>query len=501
MTESADLPVVAAVDLGSNSFRLQIARVTHSGGLLPLDTIKETVRLSAGLDESKFLDLDAQERAIEALSRFAERLRGLPPESVRAVATHTFRVASNAAQFLPRAEAALGFPIEIISGQEEARLIFIGAAHSLPMSKETRLVVDIGGGSTEFIIGHHSRPQRTESKQLGCVTWSQRFFPDGKITPERMEAAELAARGSLQNLANEFHAGHWERAIGTSGTAASLFALLETNGFSNQGITPDGLAKLRRELLSAKNVNKINLEGLRIERRPVLPGGFAIMAAIFDMFDIQQMGITDGALREGVLYDLLGRMTDKDMREHSVQQFLHRYHVDQGQVARVAQLVQALFDRLMPENSLERTELARHLVMAARLHEVGISISHSGYRRHSAYIIQNADIPGFSRREQDLMSRLVLAHRGRLTKVNLNDFSREERGALACLRLAVLFCRARQDNLPAIIDFRRNGQEYTLQLEQGWLEAHPLTSHVVAEEIRLWQEVGITLRVIPAPAA
>jgi exopolyphosphatase/guanosine-5'-triphosphate,3'-diphosphate pyrophosphatase len=194
-------------------------------------------------------------------------------------------------------------------------------------------------------------------------------------------------------------------------------------------------------------------------------------------------------------------MTDKDMREHSVQQFLHRYHVDQGQVARVAQLVQALFDRLMPENNLERTELARHLVMAARLHEVGISISHSGYRRHSAYIIQNADIPGFSRREQDLMSRLVLAHRGRLTKVNLNDFSREERGALACLRLAVLFCRARQDNLPAIIDFRRNGQEYTLQLEQGWLEAHPLTSHVVAEEIRLWQEVGITLRVIPAPAA
>ncbi len=501
MTDTTDLPVIAAVDLGSNSFRLQIARVTHGGGLLPLDTIKETVRLSAGLDENKFLSIEAQNRALDALSRFAERLRGLPPESVRAVATHTFRVASNAQEFLPKAEAALGFPIEIVAGQEEARLIFIGAAHTLPMSKETRLVVDIGGGSTEFIIGHRTNPQRAESKQLGCVTWSQRFFPDGKITQERMDAAELAARGSLQNLVNEFHSGHWERAIGTSGTASSLYELLQLNDFSTQGITAEGLEKLRRKLLSAKHVNKIELNGLRADRRPVLPGGFAIMAAIFDMLNIQQMGVTDGALREGVLYDLLGRLTDKDVREQSILQFLRRYHVDQAQVARVSQLVQNLFGRLMPESSLEQTELARHLVMAARLHEVGISISHTGYRRHSAYIIQNADIPGFSRREQELMSRLVLAHRGRLSKVNLNDFSREERGALACLRLAVLFCRARQDNLPAIIDFRRNGLEYTLELEPDWLEAHPLTSHVVAEEIRIWQEVGVTLNVIPAPAA
>lgn len=501
MTEITDLPVIAAVDLGSNSFRLQIAQVTQGGGLLPLDTIKETVRLSAGLDETKFLGIEAQGRALDALSRFAERLRGLPPDSVRAVATHTFRVATNAREFLLKAEATLGFPIEIVAGQEEARLIFIGAAHSLPMSKETRLVVDIGGGSTEFIIGTKTNPLRVESKQLGCVTWSQRFFPDGKITQERMDAAELAARGSLQNLVNEFHSGHWERAIGTSGTASSLYELLQLNNYATQGITAEGLEKLRRTLLSAKNVNKIDLNGLRPERRPVLPGGFAIMVAIFDMLNIETMGITDGALREGVLYDLLGRQTDKDVREQSIIQFLRRYHVDQAQVVRVSQLVQTLFDRLTPEGGLERNELARHLVMAAKLHEVGISISHTGYRRHSAYIIQNADIPGFSRREQELMSRLVLAHRGRLTKVNLNDFSKAERGALACLRLAVLFCRARQDDLPAIIDFRRNGLEYTLELEPGWLAAHPLTSTVVAEEIRIWQEVGITLNVTPSLAA
>lgn len=495
-----DFPVVAAVDLGSNSFRLQIARVAN-GSLLPLDTIKETVRLGAGLNAEKYLSEAAQERAVEALSRFAERLQGLPPEAVRAVATHTFRVATNIAEFLPKAEAALGFPIETIAGQEEARLIFVGAAHSLPATKESRLVVDIGGGSTEFIIGNRFRPVRAESKQLGCVTWSQRFFADGKITPDRLAAAELAARERLLPMVKDFRAGLWERAFGSSGTARSLCDMLELNDLSTSGITLKGLTRLRQLLLDAKHVDKVHLNGLRSDRRPVLPGGFAIMAAVFDMLGIEQMGMADGALREGVLHDLLERHTKKDIREHSVPQFQRRYHVDMAQAARVATLSTRLFDLLEPEITPARTDLARHLAMAAQLHEVGLSISHVSYRRHSAYILQHADIPGFSRREQDLMSKLVFAHRGRLTKAILDEFSREERGGLACLRLGVMFCRARQDDTPPIRAFSRNGMVYRLELEPGWLDSRPLTSHVLAEEIRLWQEIGVVLSVSPAPQA
>lgn len=494
-----DFPVVVAVDLGSNSFRLQISRVSN-GELLPLDSIKETVRLGGGLDENKMLTPVAQARALEALARFGERLRGIPPASIRAVATHTFRVASNAREFLPEAEKVLGFPIEILGGQEEARLIFGGAAHTLPATKETRLVVDIGGGSTEFIIGSRFKPQKAESKQLGCVTWSQRFFADGKITPERMHAAEVAARERIQPMMLEYRAGNWERAIGTSGTARSLCEIMELNDLSFSGMTAEGIASLRRLLLEAKHVDKVLLNGLRSDRRPVLPGGFAIMAAIFDMFGIEQMSITDGALRDGVLYDLLERQTPRDVREQSVTQFQRRYHVDLRQAARVAALTTELFTLLFPGDDSARQELERYLIMAAQLHEVGLSISHVSYRRHSAYIIENADIPGFSRREQDLMARLVLAHRGKLTRSLLDSFNREERGALACLRLAVLFNRARQDDFPHIRRFVRNGQVYELELEPGWLDSRPLTSHVLEEEIALWHDIGITLRVIASPA-
>ena len=500
MSDFSDPPVVAAVDLGSNSFRLQIARVTNNG-LLPLDSIKETVRLSAGLDENKVLDQAAQQRMFDALSRFAERLHGLPPDVVRAVATHTFRVAANAAEFVPRAEAALGFPVEIVGGQEEARLIFLGASHSLPATREIRLVVDIGGGSTEFIIGSRYKPQRAESKQLGCVTWSQRFFADGKITPERMASAELAARERLQPIVQDFHSGHWERAIGTSGTARALTEILELNDFSPAGITMNGLARLRQAMLSARHIDKVQLNGLRNDRRPVLPGGFAIMAAVFDMLRIEQMGVADGALRDGVLLDLLGRrQPDKDVRDHSVVQFQRRYHVDLAQAARVSSLAGALYDLLAPGGDPLRMQLARHLVMAAQLHEVGLSISHVSYRRHSSYILQHADIPGFSRREQELMSRLVFAHRGRLNRGVLDEFDYDERKALACLRLAVLFCRARQDDPPPIRSFWCDDSAYALELAPGWLENHPLTSHVVNEEICLWQEAGITLNVLSGQA-
>lgn len=486
-------PVIAAVDLGSNSFRLQTARVTQTG-LLSLDSIKETVRLGAGLDENKFLTEPAQERALLALSRFAERLQGLPAAQVRAVATHTFRVATNAAEFLPRAEAALGFPIEIIGGSEEARLIFMGASHSLPATKETRLVVDIGGGSTEFVIGSRLKPGRAESKQLGCVIWSQRFFADGKITPERMEAAELAARERLLPMVRDFRAGNWERAIGTSGTATSLCDLAELNDFSSKDLTAEAMGRLRHVLLSARHVDKVDLNGLRADRRPVLPGGFAIMSAIFKMLEIEVMSIADGALREGVLHDLLERQDRRDVRDHSVAQFQRRYLADPLQAGRVSALAMELLGQLQATGGGD--DLAHHLNIAAQLHEVGLSISHVNYRRHSSYILQYADIPGFSRREQERLARLVLYHRGKLTRSVLDEFSKEERSALACLRLAVLFNRARQDDAPPIKGFARSNGHYTLEIEPGWLEARPLTQHVLSEEMRLWQDIGVQLRLV-----
>ncbi|QLG88730.1 exopolyphosphatase [Chitinibacter bivalviorum] len=496
----SDNSVIAAVDLGSNSFRLQVARVVE-GSLFPLDSLKETVRLGAGLDASGCLSQEAIDELITALSRFGERLAGLPPQCVRAVATNTFRIARNSAQFLPAAEAALGFPIEIIAGREEARLIYIGAAHSLPSTRERRLVVDIGGGSTELIIGSQYRSFRTESIQLGCVGWSMRYFPDGIITRERLETAELAARGAFLPLVPDFHTSEWQRAIGTSGTARSLADILELNDLSPLGITRGGMAALREIMLQAGHIDKISLNGLRDDRRPVLAGGFAIMQAAFDMLGIERMNITYGALRDGVLYDLMQRQTQYDVRDRTVDFFQRRYHVDGLQANRVMAMTEQLFESLRGEAAPEDAVLVRHLNMAASLHEVGRSIAHSSYHKHSAYILQHADMPGFSRREQVWLSRLVLAHAGSLTKLDADVINDAEWDAILALRLAVLFYRARLDETPPWCDLVHHHEGYLLTIDEQWLASHPLTAFALNEEITAWQNVGVTLAVQTIPAA
>ena len=298
---------LAAVDLGSNSFRLQVARVVEDQ-IYPLDYLKETARLAAGLKPDNFLDDESQLRALACLKRFGEHLRGLPTHVVRVVGTSTFRLAKNAPAFLEKAEAALGFPIEVITGLEEARLIYLGVAHCMPPSQNHRLVVDIGGGSTEFVIGEGLKPLRMESLHMGCVNYSKRFFGDGKITKDAMQQAELAARMALQTIRFEFSSGDWQEAIGSSGTARVLADLLKQNDWSNEGITAEGLAKLRSMLLKAGECKRLNTLGLKPDRIPVLPGGFAIMSAVFTELSIQHMSITSAALKEGVLYNLLGRL-------------------------------------------------------------------------------------------------------------------------------------------------------------------------------------------------
>lgn len=486
--------LIAAVDLGSNSFRLQVGRVV--GNLIyPLDSLKESVRLAAGLTAEKMLDGPSKLRALEALARFGQRLRGFDSHDVRAVATNTLRVAKNASQFLPEAEAALGFPIEVIAGREEARLIYLGAAHSLANPQTQQLVVDIGGGSTEFIIGRHFKPIHLESLYMGCVGFSLRFFPGSRVDKRTMKDAELAARRELQTIVHAYQATGWEQAVGSSGTAKALVDLLEQNGLSSGGITREGLETLRDMLIRAGDASRLNLAGMRPDRIPVLPGGLAIMSAVFKEFGLEHMAFSDGALRLGVLYDLLGRYHHEDMREATVVDFMRRYEVDRAQAERVGGTALGLLAQLLPQTLEADDPDAQVMLWAARLHEVGVSLAHSGYHKHSAYILANADMPGFSRRDQARLSRLVLAHRGKLERVQAAVSEPDGWSLIFALRLSALLHRARDEGAEPPVRAMSSPRGFQLQADAGWLSASPLTAAALDEEARQWAAIGIELKV------
>mgnify|MGYP001764916902 CR=1 FL=1 len=480
---------LAAVDLGSNSFRLEVARVSGDQ-LYPLDSLKETVRLAGGLSDDKRLDDATQARALACLHRFGERLRGLSPEAIRCVGTSALRVAKNADEFIPKAEIALGHPIEIVAGREEARLIYLGVAHSLPASPDRRLVVDIGGGSTEFIIGHGLKPHERESLHMGCVNFSRRFFADGVIDKTALKAAEVAARVEVERITREFSRGNWQQAVGSSGTARALRELLEQNGWSARGITADGLDKLRAQLLKAGHVDALDLPGLSRDRRPVIAGGFAIMAGLFAELGIEQMDVAETAMREGILYDLLGRFHKQDMREATVDEFMRRYHIDTQQAARVKRVAHKL---LSASGSPADENALRFLDWAARLHEIGLSVSHGGYHRHSGYILENADMPGFSRTEQARLALLARAQRGALVKVPEfaeGRVTEADRLLVWLLRQAVILCRSRAEPRLPDVKVDLTGKRIRLELPEGWLERRPLTQRALDEDAVHWHAVG-----------
>ena len=480
---------LAAADLGSNSFHLAVGRVVDDQ-VYPLDSIKETVRLASGLTAEKQLDEKTQERALGALKRFGERLAGMPKESVRVVGTNALRVAKNARSFLRRAEATLGFPIEVIPGREEARLIYLGVAHSLPMAEHNRLVVDIGGGSTEFIIGQKLRTKEMESLYMGCVSYTARFFGDGRIDKKSLKRAELAAREQVQTLATRFEGEGWAEAVGSSGTARSIAEILQKNGLTAGGIDAAGLAWLRERLLETGELRKLSLLGLREERIPVVAGGVAIMSGIFDELGIVEMTVASGALRDGVLWDLLGRVHHRDIRQVTVEQFARRYHVDPAQVARVSALARQLLGNAGIES--QGGTLTDFLDWAARLHEIGISIAQGAYHKHSAYILANADMPGFSRQEQAWLSNLVLAQRGKLAKMGAAFEDDPRLAALAlCLRIAVIFYRSRRDLELPRMELERLVGGFRLSIDARWLEDHTLVALALEEEREQWAGVGI----------
>lgn len=492
---------LAAVDLGSNSFHLQVARVVDKQ-LYPLDSLKEMIRLAAGITADKKLDEASQERALDCLKRFGERLRGFPTHAVRVVGTNSLRVAKNAAAFLKKAETALGFPIEIIAGHEEARLIYLGVAHALPASDNNRLVMDIGGGSTEFIIGHQLKPSKLESLYMGCVSHSLRYFPDGKLTKSNMKQAELAAQTEIQSIKTEFSSYHWQEAYGSSGTARALGRILKLNqfgdSFSVEDITLKGLDQFRDYLLKIGDLKKVNLDGLHSDRIPVIAGGLAIMSAAFTELGIDRMYLTTGALRQGVLYDLLGRSYNDDMREVSVKQFMQRYRVDSAQASRIESFAMELGKQLLSNfpDEEEVEDALQLLSWAARLHEVGISVAHSSYHKHSAYILGNADIPGFSKMEQAQLSQLVLSHQGSLSKVD--DFLTNPLNLAQsiALRLATLFYRSRMNIELPQVKIEIKSRQCKLIISLAWLEQNPLTDTLLQAEIDAWKKVDWDFRIV-----
>jgi exopolyphosphatase/guanosine-5'-triphosphate,3'-diphosphate pyrophosphatase len=493
---SMEYETIAAVDLGSNSFRLQVGRVVEDQ-IYPLDSLKETVRLASGLTPEKTLDDASLRRGWAALGRFGERLRNVNGGAVRAVATNTLRVAKNAGEFLAGGEAALGFPIEVIAGREEARLIYIGAIHSLPPAPHKRLVVDIGGGSTEFIIGKKSEPLLMDSLYMGCVGYTLRYFPDGKIDRKRLREAQAAAAKEVELIAYAYMQQGWKEAVGSSGTARAIADFLEQNQLNPgniSGITREGLEKLAAMLLKAGSIHAFNVPGARADRLPVLPGGLAIMLAVFDELGLARMNYADGALRLGVLYDLLGRFQQNDMRDVTVKQFARRYQVERKQALRVRRTALEILERL--DEGKGEEGVAQFLAWAAMLHEIGISVAHNGYHKHGAYILTYADMPGFSNKEQALLATLVLGHRGKLEKLlNLPQKDMAWR-LIFCLRLAVLLHRSRDDrDLPDYVVKASGDEGFILDIPSRWLAANPWTAAALEEEAQVWRQVGVTFKV------
>jgi len=481
---------LAAVDLGSNSFRLEIGRV--EGALLVREGYwKETVRLAAGLDDSGRLTRKAIGIATDTLARMNERLRGMPSQQVRAVGTQTLRVARNVDDFLLEAQHALGYPIEVISGREEARLVFEGCMHSLPPSDRKRLVVDIGGASTEVIVGRGFAAERAESFKVGCVNTSLRFFKDGRIDRVSLKKAQVAASAEFEEATADFSRSQWEEAFGSSGTVGAVSEILRAQGWSDGTINSEGLLKLRHALLEAGEIRRIRLTGLKPDRQEVLAGGVAVLSAIFDTLGIDSMLPARGALRVGVLYDLLGRREHKDVRDVTVERMLERFGVDQAQAQRVAACAFELHGPLVPD-AVE--ESRKRLRWAALLHEVGFAISHNDYHKHSAYLVQHGDLAGFSTSDQERIAQLVLAQRGNLRKVHAALEEPEQLAQIMVLRLAVILNHARRDpGLPR--KSLKFGKSVELALDGEWLGRHPLTQYLLEEEAAHWSRVGVTLAV------
>ena len=489
----------AAIDLGSNSFHLVVA-TSANDRIQVIDRHKEMLGLAAGLGADNRIGKAKAQEALNCLERFGERLRHIPAANVRVVGTNTLRQASNGAEFIAEAERRLGHGIEVVSGREEARLIFMGVSYALQDNGGRRLVMDIGGGSTELIVGRPFQPELLESLDIGCINLSERYFAGGQLSTPRMTKAVLGTRQELEPLEQAFRAGAWENAIGASGSLLCIRDICLKQNWCQDGITRDALDRLRHAICSVKQSSQLQLAGLPTSRQSSIAGATAILSATFDALQIDQMDCSDGALREGLLLDLVGRNLHRDIRDHSVQDVARRYQVDQAQAARVAQTVLHLREQVARAWEIDAPQTAWLLRWAANTHEIGLDISHSQYHRHGQYLLQHMDLPGFSQGEQRRLALLVRAHRRKFPVSEFEQLPARERKTLlrlaALLRLAVVLHRSRTaGDLPA---YRMHAQDDSLRLylPTDWLSARPLTQLDLEKEAEQLAPSGIQLEVI-----
>ncbi len=487
----------AAIDLGSNSFHLLVSTLI-SGQLHPIDSVKHMVHLAAGLDAQKNIRPDAMHNAFESLRTFAQRIENIEPERIKVVGTNTLRKAKNAAAFIEQAEQILQHEIEIISGREEARLLYLGVAHSSPDSPGKRLVIDIGGGSTELIIGEGFKPATRESLFMGCVGMSLAAFADGVISDRNWQRAVLKAQREISPIRKLYLEQSWEHVIGASGTIKATANILIENGWSVSDITRKGLNKLIRRCLSLGHVDRlVELKGLDEERRAVYIGGLAIIKALFESLKIDQMAVSSGALREGLIYQMAGKLEARDVRSRAINKLSKLFSVDTRQVEHVRSMARTLI-RLLPADRALGDKQRDILSRAIDLHEIGLSIAHHQYHKHAAYIIQNADIPGFSRQEQHLIAVLVRLQRQKISTTALSQLNKKQLEFIVplvvILRLAVIFCRDRKLHNVQVSALHWEGQHVTLVFSGQWLKRHPLIKADLDSEIGKLESLGVDLR-------
>ena len=492
-----DGAVIAAVDLGSNSFHLVVARY-QDGELRVIDRLREGVRMAMGLRADRSLDPVYLDRALTTLARFGQRLSGLPDEHVHAVATNAVRQLARPQDFLLPAEKALGHPIEVVSGREEARLIYLGVAHGLPRGTQRRLVIDIGGGSTEFIIGQDFETLERESLQMGCVVSTLRFFADGKYTEKRWRQALTEIEVELQQFAAYYRSRGWVEAIGSSGTARAIEAICVANGWSEVGVTPEALVQLRAAILTAGSVEKLDMPGLSDDRVSLIAGGTVIMQAAFSALGITRMRVCETAMREGLLYDMLGRASDSDPRAASIRALAKRYNVDAEQALRVRETAQMLFDQVASTwglGALEREVIG----WCADIHEVGLAIAHSGHHQHGAYIVANSDLAGFTRQGQQVIATIIRSQRRKPQRAQFDAlparFQRDARSLTALLRLAALLQRGRSNDALPVICLDPGERSLKVVFPDGWLNRHPLTRADLEQERDYFKQIDIKLQV------
>jgi exopolyphosphatase/guanosine-5'-triphosphate,3'-diphosphate pyrophosphatase len=491
---------LAAIDLGSNSFRLEIVRLDH-GHFERTEYLKEAIRQGAGMDADRNLSPQAMQRGWDCLARFGERLSGFERAQVRAVATQTLREARNRDAFLERANQILGFPIDVISGREEARLIYQGVAKMLPRSSERRLVVDIGGRSTELIVGKGADPSRMESYRVGSIAWSTRYFPGGQFTKRAFQMAEIAAKAVLDEALDTYGASKWDAAYGSAGTIGAVGDILAAAGRPTAIITQQDLDWLLTRLLEAQHADRLRLPGMKEDRRNIIAGGISILRAIFDLLRIDHMVTADGGLRHGLLGDLVGTADNHfDVRTASVQRLMTKFGADAAHAQRVENVATLLFAQLMdelPEQAgAEHDRNTRKLRWAAQLHEIGAHISHSDYHKHGAYILDNADATGFALAELHRLSLLVLGQRGKLRKLDADFEDNNLVRQLLSLRLAIILCHARREPDTTGLKLMPHPQQsrgFVLTSRPGWSDAYPQSAHLLREEMLAWEKTPWSL--------